>query len=87
MPNTTSAERRIRSSARKQARNHSTNSRLKTLERNYLGLIQAGKKEEAATAFREVSASLDKAAKRGIVHKRNANRKKSRLAVRLAPTK
>ncbi len=87
MPNTTSAERRMHSSARKQIRNHSVNSRLKTLERNYLGLIEAGKKDEAAAAFREVSASLDKAAKRGIVHKRNASRKKSRLAVRLVSAK
>ena len=46
MPNTTSAERRMRGSARKQNRNHSVKSRLKTLERNLLGLIEAGKRAE-----------------------------------------
>ena len=52
MPNTKSAERRARNSARKQTRNHSVKSRLHTLEKSYLGLIEAGKKDEAATALR-----------------------------------
>ena len=37
-------------------------------------------REEAAGAYREVVALLDKAAGRGLIHKRNADRHKSRLA-------
>jgi len=87
MPNTKSAERRMRNSARKQTRNHSTKSRLHTLERNYLELLGAGKKEDATKALRTISSAFDKAAKSGVVHRVTADRKKSRLALRLTRTK
>jgi small subunit ribosomal protein S20 len=85
MPNTKSAERRMRSSARKHTRNQSVKSRLKTLEKNYLTLLTAGKKDEASTALRSVTSAFDKAAKAGVIHSRTASRKKSRLSVRLNP--
>jgi small subunit ribosomal protein S20 len=74
----------MRNSGRKQSRNHSVKSRLHTLERNYLQLLKAGQKEAAAKAFQGVSSAFDKAAKTGVVHRATADRKKSRLAVRLA---
>jgi small subunit ribosomal protein S20 len=83
MPNTTSAERRMRNSARKQAQNRQVKSRLHTLERNYLGLVGTGNKPEAAKALQIVTAALDKAAKSGVVHRATADRKKSRLSLRL----
>ncbi|MDX1953742.1 MAG: 30S ribosomal protein S20 [Verrucomicrobiota bacterium] len=84
MPNTKSAERRMRSSARKATRNRSTTSKLKTVEKKYLSLVKEGKKDEAEKALREVSSALDKAAKSGVIHKSTASRKKSRLSVRMA---
>jgi small subunit ribosomal protein S20 len=87
MPNTKSAERRMRNSARKQSRNRSTKSRLHTLETSYLELVKAGKKDEAAKALRAVSSALDKATKTSALHKATAARKKSRLALRLNAAK
>jgi small subunit ribosomal protein S20 len=87
MPNTKSAERRMRNSARKQAHNRSMESRLHTLERGYLQLLEAGKKDEAAQSLRKLTSAFDKAAKSGVVPRATANRKKSRLAVRLAAAK
>jgi small subunit ribosomal protein S20 len=87
MPNTKSAERRMRNSARKQLQNHSIKSRLHTLEKNYLELLTAGKKEDAANSLRTLSSAFDKAAKSGVVHRATADRKKSRLALRLAKVK
>lgn len=87
MPNTKSAERRMRSSARKNAQNRSIKSRLHTLEKKYAALVTAGKKEDAAKALKDVSSAFDKAAKRGVVHKGTANRKKSRLSIRLNSVK
>jgi ribosomal protein S20 len=55
MPNTKSAERRMRNSARKN--------------------------------LRTISSAFDKAAKSGTVHRATADRKKSRLALRLAKAK
>lgn len=83
MPNTKSAERRARVSARRHTRNQAAKSRLRTLERRYRTLLAAGKKEEAGTALKAASSALDKAAKRGVIPRRRASRKKSRLAVRL----
>ena len=83
MPNTISAERRMRNSARKHTRNTAIKSRLKTAEKGYLELVTAGKKDEAAAALRQVTSYYDKAAKSGVVHSRTADRKKSRLALRL----
>lgn len=87
MPNTKSAERRMRNSARKQAQNQSVKSRLKTLERNFLATIKAGKKEDAEKAYRSASSGYDKAAKTGVIHSGTADRKKSRLSHRLASLK
>lgn len=83
MPNTKSAERRVRNSARKHAQNTSVKSRLKTAEKSYLDLVTAGKNDDAATALKTVTSFYDKAAKSGVIHSRTASRKKSRLALRL----
>ena len=87
MPNTKSAERRMRNSARKNLQNQSVKSRLHTLQRNYDELLGSGKKDDATKALRLLTSALDKAAKRRIIHRSRANRTKSRLSVRLSGTK
>ncbi len=87
MPNTKSAERRMRNSARKRLHNRSAKSRIHTLEINYLELLSAGKKDDAAKQLRELNSAFDKAAKSGVLHRATADRKKSRLALRLAKAK
>lgn len=77
----------MRNSARKQLQNRSVKSRLHTLEKSYLTLLGAGKREDATKALRAVTSAFDKAAKAGVVHRATADRKKSRLAVRLAKAK
>jgi small subunit ribosomal protein S20 len=86
MPNTKSAERRARVSVRRQARNKSVKTRLRTLEKSYRGLVAAGKKDDAGQALRQAVSAIDKAAKRGVIPKGRADRKKSRLALRLQKT-
>jgi len=83
MPNTKSAERRMRSNERKHLHNRSILSRLRGLEKDYRQTVTAGKKDDAAKAFREVASAYDKAVKSGVVPKGTANRKKSRLAAAL----
>ena len=77
----------MRNSARKQLQNRSVKSRLHTLEKSYLNLLGAGKRDDASNALRTVSSAFDKAAKSGVIHRATANRKKSRLALRLAKAK
>lgn len=83
MPNTKSAERRMRNSERKRLQNRSQKGRLKSLERAYETAVKSGKKDDASTAYRKLSSAYDKAAKTGTIHGSRANRKKSRLAQRL----
>ena len=87
MPNTKSAERRMRNSARKQLNNHATESRLKTLEKKFAESITAGKKDEAAKVLAAVTSAIDKAAKRGVLHRATASRKRSRLTLQLNKVK
>ena len=48
MPNTKSAERRMRSNARKHMHNRSVTSKLRGLEKNFRALVTDGKKDEAS---------------------------------------
>ena len=82
MPNTKSAERRMRNSVRKHSQNKSVKSRLKTLEDRYTELLKTDR-AKAEQALRTVSSALDKAAKTGVIHSGAAARKKSRLATQL----
>ncbi len=87
MPNTKSAQRRVRSTERRKLRNRSVKTKLHRLEKTYLAAVTDGKKEDAAKALNAVTSALDKAAKVGVVHRATVNRKKSRLAVRLNKVK
>ena len=84
MPTTNSAKKRLRSSLKRRTLNRARKSRIKTDEARLTEIIAAGKKEEAAAALRQCFADLDKAAKLGTIHANKANRKKSRLAARVA---
>jgi small subunit ribosomal protein S20 len=84
MPNTKSAERRMRNSARKQLHNRSITSNLRRVEKEFRAVIAAGKKDEAAKLLPGVHSAYDKAVKVGVVKRPTANRKKSRLALALA---
>ncbi|MBA4150127.1 MAG: 30S ribosomal protein S20 [Verrucomicrobia bacterium] len=81
MPNTKSAERRVRSTARRQAQNKSIKNRLHTLEKKFSVAAGAGNKDEASTALKSLISAFDKAAKTGVVKKGTADRKKSRLTI------
>lgn len=87
MPNTKSAERRVRSSAKRRVRNRKTKTELKALQKQLNALVASGKKDEATAAYRKVSSALDKAAKVGIIPKATASRKRSRLALRVNTVK
>lgn len=87
MPNTRSAERRMRGSEHKRLHNRSVKSNLHHLEKDFRTLISGGKKDEAAKALSGVHSALDKAVKSGALPRSTANRKKSRLALALSAAK
>jgi small subunit ribosomal protein S20 len=81
LANTTSAKKRIRSNERKHERNTIYRSRVKTMVKKAEQSIFSGSPDEAT--IREAISSLDKAAGKGIIHKNNAARRKSRLMKKL----
>jgi small subunit ribosomal protein S20 len=83
MPNTKSAARRVRNSARKAERNKAVKNGLKDKQKTLAALIKAGKKDEAAKALSAVVSALGKAAKKGVIPKNRASRKQSRLTLQI----
>lgn len=77
----------MRNSARKHLHNRSVKSSLRTLQRNYMELLGAGRKDDAAKALPALSSAFDKASKSGVIHRATADRKKSRLALQLTRAK
>ncbi len=84
MANTASAKKRIRSSAKRQERNRHFRAAARTYIKKTRALIASGDLESAEEMSRKAVSSLDKAARKGIVHPRNAARRKGRLMKALA---
>jgi len=78
-----SAIKRSRQGELRHDRNTSVLSRLKTDEKKLRAALIAAP-ETAKVLFQDFTSALDKAAKKGVIHKNAADRKKSRLNVRIA---
>lgn len=76
MPQHKSAEKRVRQSARRHARNKANLSRMKTLVRK---VRSATEKEKATTALRQAVKYLDQLAAKGVIHRNKAANQKSQL--------
>jgi small subunit ribosomal protein S20 len=79
LANKKSAIKRLRSADRRRLRNRVYRGGARTIVRNARQLMEAGREEEAREAVRRAASALDKAAEKGIIHKNNAARRKSRL--------
>lgn len=79
MPNIKSAAKRARQNITREKRNRRIKSMLKTSIRRFEESMQSGDMEEARVKLNAAVRQIDKAAARGVVHKNNAARKKSRL--------
>ncbi len=78
MANTQSAKKRMRQNPKRQMRNKRIRTRARTFVKNAREAIESDAQSAdaaAASALRE----LDKAVSRGVIHRNNAARRKSRL--------
>jgi small subunit ribosomal protein S20 len=87
MANLSSAKKSIRQDKKRRPHNLAMSSELKTLTKKLNALIDAGKADEASKSLSLLMSKLDKAAKKGLIKKENADRKKSRLSLRIAKIK
>lgn len=79
MANIKSAKKRIKVIAKKTMRNKMVKSATKTAIKKVVVAAQNGNKEEAKAFLVEAIRTIDKACTKGVYHKNNASRKKSRL--------
>ncbi|MDR0538909.1 MAG: 30S ribosomal protein S20 [Spirochaetaceae bacterium] len=77
-----SAEKRHRQSEERRIRNKTVKSSIRTSVRKLSGFVVARKTDEAENALKEMIKKLDTAARKGIIHKKTAARKKSRMQKR-----
>ena len=84
MANTKSAIKRIKQNHKRRLRNRLFTGRARTFVKNARSSIEEGTPADARTATIAAIRALDKAAEKGIIHKNNASRRKSRLMRHLA---
>ena len=79
MANTKAALKAVRSSEKRRLRNRRVKTETRTFIKRARAQIEAGELEEAQKSVAQAIRALDKAAEKGILHRNNASRRKSRL--------
>lgn len=82
-----SAEKRHTQSLKRQARNKAAKSTIWTSVKQVIKTCEEKNFDQADTAFRATSSLLSKAASKGIIHKKKAQRRISRLQQRVNAAK
>ncbi len=82
MPNNAAAEKRMRQERKRRLHNRMVKSIVKTEITKARQAIDTGS-ESAEEAVRAAVSELDRAAKKGVIHRNNAARRKSRLMKQL----
>jgi small subunit ribosomal protein S20 len=83
MANHFSALKRARQTETRTAQNRNNKSQFRTALRKFRAALQSGNNADAKSLFGETTSMIDKAAKKGLIHKNTAARYKSRLSARL----
>lgn len=79
MANIKSAKKRIKVITRKTLENRIVKTQTKTAIKRFLVAVDSGDKDVAKAALIRAISAIDRATTKGILHKNNASRKKSRL--------
>jgi len=83
LANIKSAEKRWRQNIKRRARNRTVRSTTRTYVKKARVAIEDGETQESLVAVRDAISALDRAVSKGIIHRNNAARRKSRLALLL----
>jgi len=79
LANLKSSRKRVRRSRRREAINQIRRGAARTYVKKARRLIAAGEIKEAQKVVQQAISALDKAAEKGVIHRNNAARRKSRL--------
>ena len=83
MANIKSAKKRARQAVKRNARNSSARSMLRTSIKKVVNAIAAKDKSGAEAAYKAAEPVMDRYASRGLIHKNKASRHKSRLTAHI----
>jgi small subunit ribosomal protein S20 len=83
MAHSSSARKRARQSQARRKINRPKVSALRTQLKKTLAAAESGNKEAASQELTKAAKALDKAAQKGLIHKNQASRRKSRLAAKV----
>jgi len=84
LANTASAKKRIRQNAKRRIRNRIYRSQARTYVKRARIALETTDAESAIEAVRQAVSTLDQAASKGVIHRKKAARRKSRLMKHLA---
>lgn len=87
MANTKSAAKSARQNVRRRKINAGVITGIKTEQKKFQTVLSEGKADVVREEFSRLTSVLDKAVKRGVIHRNVADRRKSRLGKALARTK
>ncbi len=73
----------MRQAEKRRLRNRAVKTRVKNVVKEFLQTLEAGKVEEAQAQLPQVYKILDKAASKGVIHRRRAAASKSKLTAKL----
>jgi len=83
MANTAQAKKRARQSENNRIRNAGQRSKLRTFIKRVLTAVEEGDAEKAKAAYVTAVPVIDSAVNKGLIHKNNAARNKSRLNAKI----
>ena len=83
MANLSSSKKMVRKITKRTERNKSLRTNVRTYIRRFDEAVSSGENNEAQIAFNIIEPKLMKLAQKGIIHKKNASRKISRLSKKL----
>ena len=84
MANLSSSKKMVRKIERRTARNRDQKSKMRSFIRRVDKAIASGDKAAAETALRDAQPLIARAGRKGLMHKKTASRKVSRLAKRVS---
>jgi small subunit ribosomal protein S20 len=87
MAHSLSAKKRIRQNAKRQARNRWRLRSMRNAIKDFMEKLAHGSVDDAGAAFRSCSKIIDRSAAKGVIHKNQAARRKSRMSAKLKAKK
>ena len=83
MANSAGSRKRARQAVKRNKHNSQIRAKVRTFVKKVTYAVAAGDKKEAVSGFTSMQKNLDQAVSKGLIHKNQAARKKSRLSAKI----